>query len=199
MQAGRRKDCEQAMEGDAQGRLCKQISHSAVHVVRRFSCLCAVLCAERKGQWFLFMKKQRGRLHECEHICPCTWVGLCAPTEEEVAAVCTQLHVDVDLVRAAHDEEERSRIDFEDGHMLILVDTPTVEVRPRRGLCTLHCRTASFSLGEHRDGEPEGTTALTRAFSDSPVKNFSTKKTAPHDAANALPQRHAVSVLPRGG
>ena len=35
---------------------------------------------------------QQGRLHECEHICPGTWVDLCAPTEEEVAAVCTQLH-----------------------------------------------------------------------------------------------------------
>ena len=76
---------------------------------------------------------QEGRLHECEQICPGTWVDLCAPTEEEIAAVCTQLHIDADLVRAALDEEERSRIDSEDGHMLILVDTPTVEVRPGRG------------------------------------------------------------------
>ena len=119
---------------------------------------------------------QEGRLHECEQICPGTWVDLCAPTEEEIAAVCTQLHIDADLVRAALDEEERSRIDSEDGHMLILVDTPTVEVRPGRGfvyttlpygIILTEANIVTVCLKE---------TALTRAFSDSPVKSFSTKK-----------------------
>ena len=101
---------------------------------------------------------------------------MCAPTEEEIAAVCTQLHIDADLVRAALDEEERSRIDSEDGHMLILVDTPTVEVRPGRGfvyttlpygIILTEANIVTVCLKE---------TALTRAFSDSPVKSFSTKK-----------------------
>ena len=74
-----------------------------------------------------------GKLRELEQIVPGAWVHLCAPTEEEVATVCAKLCVEPDLVRAALDEEERSRIDFEDGHMLVLVDTPTVEAQQGRG------------------------------------------------------------------
>ena len=76
---------------------------------------------------------------------PGAWVHLCAPTEEEVATVCAKLCVEPDLVRAALDEEERSRIDFEDGHMLVLVDTPTVEAQQGRGFVFPRCRSASSS------------------------------------------------------
>ena len=60
--------------------------------------------------------------------------------------------------------------------MLILVDTPTVEVRPGRGfvyttlpygIILTEANIVTVCLKE---------TALTRAFSDSPVKSFSTKK-----------------------
>ena len=50
-----------------------------------------------------------------------------APNEKEIGRVCAQLHVDPDLVRASLDEEERSRIEQEDGITLILVDTPVVD------------------------------------------------------------------------
>ena len=46
---------------------------------------------------------QQGRLHECEHICPGTWVDLCAPTEEELAHIGATLSIDTDLLRAALD------------------------------------------------------------------------------------------------
>ena len=78
-----------------------------------------------------------GKLRELEQIVPGAWVHLCAPTEEEVATVCAKLCVEPDLVRAALDEEERSRIDFEDGHMLVLVDTPTVEAQQGRGFVSV--------------------------------------------------------------
>lgn len=117
-----------------------------------------------------------GRLCELETIAPGAWINLCAPSEEEMAMVATQLDIDNALLHAALDEEERSRIDFEDGHMLILVDTPTVETQAGRGfvystlpfgIIVTEQNIITVSLKE---------TALARAFSESPVKNFSTKK-----------------------
>ena len=76
---------------------------------------------------------EEGKLTERGDIAPGAWVNLCAPTEEELVRVSGALHIEPDLLRAALDEEERSRIDFEDGHMLVLVDTPTVEMQQGRG------------------------------------------------------------------
>lgn len=117
-----------------------------------------------------------GRLRELDTVEPGAWVSLCAPTEEELAQVGAELDIDTDLLRAALDEEERSRIDFEDGHMLVLVDTPTVEAQQGRGFVY---STIPFGiiLTEHNLVTVcLKECALTRAFSESPVKNFSTKK-----------------------
>lgn len=57
-----------------------------------------------------------------------TWVNLVNPTEEEVLKVSSTLKLDPDYVRAALDEEERSRIEIDDdGSTLILVDIPIAE------------------------------------------------------------------------
>lgn len=117
-----------------------------------------------------------GALNELETIAPGAWVDLCAPTEEEIRTVCDQLQVDVDLVRAALDEEERSRIDFEDENMLILVDTPTVEVQPGRGFVYT---TLPYGIVLTKDNIITvclKESALSRAFSDGLAKRFSTKK-----------------------
>lgn len=55
------------------------------------------------------------------------WIHLCKPTEEELTRVMDTLHIDSDLLRAALDEEESSRIDILDGQKLIIVDLPVVE------------------------------------------------------------------------
>ena len=117
-----------------------------------------------------------GALNELETIAPGAWVDLCAPTEEEIRTVCDQLQVDVDLVRAALDEEERSRIDSEDENMLILVDTPTVEVQPGRGFVYT---TLPYGIVLTKDNIITvclKESALSRAFSDGLAKRFSTKK-----------------------
>lgn len=116
-------------------------------------------------------------MHPQQTIVPGAWVHLCAPTEEELAQVAVQLGVDSSLLRAALDEEERSRLDSEDGHMLILVDTPVVDTSANGrgytystlpfGIILTESNLITVCLKE---------TALARAFSDSPVKNFSTKK-----------------------
>ncbi|NCC08698.1 MAG: magnesium transporter CorA family protein [Clostridia bacterium] len=123
-----------------------------------------------------FFLSDHGILNEVDTLVAGAWVNMCAPTEEELATVGAQLDIDPGLLRAALDEEERSRIDFEDGHTLILVDTPTVEVQQGRGfeystipfgIILTESNIVTVCLKE---------SALSRAFSDSPVKNFSTKK-----------------------
>ena len=117
-----------------------------------------------------------GRLLERERIAPGAWVDLCAPTEDEVLLVSTRLGIDPASIRAALDEEERSRIEVEDNHTLILVDTPTVEMEAGRGFVYT---TIPFGIILAQDNIITvclKENALSRAFSNSPVKNFSTKK-----------------------
>lgn len=55
------------------------------------------------------------------------WVNIVNPTEDELNQIsrCTAIHPD--LLKAALDEEERSRIEVEDGQLLILINIPTFE------------------------------------------------------------------------
>ncbi len=55
------------------------------------------------------------------------WISLVKPTEKELAETAEQFAIDPDDLRAALDEEERSRIELEDNYTLILVDIPAVE------------------------------------------------------------------------
>ncbi|WP_114297992.1 magnesium transporter CorA family protein [Anaerobacterium chartisolvens] len=55
------------------------------------------------------------------------WVNLINPTEEEISNICDELKIDPEFVKSALDEEERSRIESEDGQILILVDIPIME------------------------------------------------------------------------
>ncbi len=57
------------------------------------------------------------------------WVNLVDPSEHEIREVNAVLKIDVDFIRAALDEEERSRIEPDDdnGSVLIVVDVPYVE------------------------------------------------------------------------
>ncbi len=55
------------------------------------------------------------------------WINLINPTEEEVNTVCETLKVECDFIKAALDEEERARIDYEKGQILIIVDIPIID------------------------------------------------------------------------
>jgi len=55
------------------------------------------------------------------------WVNLINPTEEEINKVSSAMNVEADFLKAALDEEERARIESEDGQTLIIVDTPILE------------------------------------------------------------------------
>ena len=55
------------------------------------------------------------------------WISLVKPTEKELAEVAEAYAIEPDDLRAALDEEERSRIELEENYTLILVDIPAVE------------------------------------------------------------------------
>ena len=57
------------------------------------------------------------------------WINLIKPIEPELATISRRYNIDPDDLRAALDEEERSRLSVEDNYTLILVDIPTVEER----------------------------------------------------------------------
>jgi magnesium transporter len=53
-----------------------------------------------------------------------SWIDLVSPTDEELQLVCDELNVPLDLIRAPLDEEEKSRIETEDGLTHVIVDIP---------------------------------------------------------------------------
>jgi len=58
-----------------------------------------------------------------------SWVNLVAPTNEELNLVSQKTGADIDLLHAALDEEERSRIELEEeiNQTIMVVDIPRVE------------------------------------------------------------------------
>ncbi len=55
------------------------------------------------------------------------WVSVVAPDEQELISVAGNFQVDMDVLRAALDADERSRIDTDEGYTMILVNIPTLE------------------------------------------------------------------------
>ncbi|NLE10210.1 MAG: magnesium transporter CorA family protein [Actinobacteria bacterium] len=63
------------------------------------------------------------RLEEFEPDC---WIDLVSPTEEELERVSRELGIPLDLLRGPLDEEEKSRVDVEDGLTHVIVDIPVL-------------------------------------------------------------------------
>ena len=76
-------------------------------------------------------KTEEDALLSLEHPEKGCWLNLCDPTEGEIEFVANELGFDLDWVRAALDEEERARIEWDDGATLIIVDVPRVEAEGR--------------------------------------------------------------------
>jgi len=54
------------------------------------------------------------------------WVNMYAPTPEEISRVSTDAQVDIDIIKDALDDEERPRIERDDGRIYIIVDFPYI-------------------------------------------------------------------------
>ncbi len=52
------------------------------------------------------------------------WINIVAPSEEELILVSKKTGVPLNFLRAPLDDEETSRIDFEDNCTLVVVDIP---------------------------------------------------------------------------
>lgn len=64
------------------------------------------------------------KLNSFENGC---WINLIEPNQGEIKEISNLLNIDIDSIKSALDEEERSRIDIEDNHTLILIDIPVDE------------------------------------------------------------------------
>ncbi|MCX7921957.1 MAG: magnesium transporter CorA family protein [Clostridia bacterium] len=66
-------------------------------------------------------------LSRLQHFEEGIWVNLTNPTEDEITKVSNGLKIDIEYLKAALDEEERARIEYENGQTLIIVDIPIIE------------------------------------------------------------------------
>lgn len=64
------------------------------------------------------------------------WVQLINPDEREIEFIASKTGIYSDFLKAALDEEERSRIEKEDDCLMILVDIPTVIIDDKKSYCT---------------------------------------------------------------
>ncbi len=64
------------------------------------------------------------------------WVNLINPDEEELNRVKNAYAIEPDYLKAALDEEERARIESENGQTLIVIDTPMIEKDSNMGIYT---------------------------------------------------------------
>lgn len=69
------------------------------------------------------------KIEELDRIIPGSWVALTNPVDEEIDRVVAVTGIEIDALKSALDEEERSRIEVEDNYTLILVDIPIIEER----------------------------------------------------------------------
>jgi magnesium transporter len=57
------------------------------------------------------------------------WINMLAPTELEISEMSRLLELDFDYLKDPLDSEERSRIDWDENQMLVIIDIPIVEFK----------------------------------------------------------------------
>lgn len=67
-------------------------------------------------------------LEKLNDIKPGCWINLIAPTDEELILVHKKTNIPMESLMAPLDDEETSRIEIEDNHILVIVDIPFTEV-----------------------------------------------------------------------
>ena len=74
------------------------------------------------------------KLEHSQDIVSGSWINLVQPSADEIDSVCSKLNIPTDFIRAALDEEERARIEVEDGYTLVLIDIPIISVEERSSM-----------------------------------------------------------------
>src|SRR4051812_22730538 len=74
----------------------------------------------------IFKSTETRVLEKVEVVTKGCWVNMYAPTAEEINKVSHYAQVDVDIIKDALDDEERPRIERDDGRIYIIVDFPYI-------------------------------------------------------------------------
>ena len=74
------------------------------------------------------LKTTETGLERLEEFEPGSWIDLVSPTEEELRRVSGELNIPLDLLSGPLDEEEKSRVEMEDGLTYVIVDIPVLVV-----------------------------------------------------------------------
>ncbi|MDP4163106.1 MAG: magnesium transporter CorA family protein [Bacillota bacterium] len=74
----------------------------------------------------IFKSNQERQLEKVESISKGCWVNMLAPTEEEIIRVASETQISEDFIKDALDDEERPRIEREEGQIYIIVDFPYI-------------------------------------------------------------------------
>lgn len=106
------------------------------------------------------------------------WVALTNPTIDELRMISAKHNIDIDDLKSALDEEERSRIEVEENYTMIVLDIPVTEIRNEKE----YFYTIPFAIIMTDDETVitvclEDTPVLT-VFMDGRVRGFDTAKTA---------------------
>lgn len=72
----------------------------------------------------IYKSTETGKLDRVDTVSKGCWVNMYSPTEEEINKVVDQARVSIDFIKDALDDEERPRIEREDGNVYIIVDFP---------------------------------------------------------------------------
>ena len=74
-------------------------------------------------------KTEDGMIHQRDEAENGCWIALTDPTATEILEIAEKYNIDPDHLKAPMDEEERSRIEYEETYSLVLVDIPVIEER----------------------------------------------------------------------
>lgn len=118
-----------------------------------------------------YLSNENG-LEQLEEPASGCWISMIAPVEAEIDDISTRYHLDKDFLRAALDEDERSRIDTDDGLSMVLVNIPTVEEEERELYSTIPFSIILLSDTVITVCSEE--TPLVRLFEQGKVKDFRT-------------------------
>lgn len=84
------------------------------------------------------LKTTEEGLERLEEFEPGSWIDLVSPTEEELRRVSGELDIPLDMLTGPLDEEEKSRVEVEDGLTFVVVDIPVLVVEDdERGYSTI--------------------------------------------------------------
>lgn len=75
-----------------------------------------------------FVPGENAALSQCQSFTPNCWVDMVSPTDGEVEEISRLTSVPEDFIKAALDEEEMARTEFDEGCSMFVVDCPQMEV-----------------------------------------------------------------------